>query len=145
MVTRRELIAAGVAGGLSTAAPSAAAPSQREEQGDREAQRDIASRLRGIESILNTAHASSTLSFGYVPKIRGFMEQFLRANSKFPDFFEIGTDVFIDLYDWHVKNRQPLTIARLGDGRYTMQFMFSTMILRPEQDPKYVGYPYDKA
>ena len=53
--------------------------------------------------------------------------------------------MFIDLYDWHVKYQQPLNVTRQPDGRYLMQFMFSTLLLRPEQDSGYIGYPYDKA
>jgi hypothetical protein len=145
MVTRRELITAGVAGSL-TASPSAAAsPALEAQDANREGQREIARQIGAVEDVLQRAYLTSSLAHGYVGKIRQYMDQFLRANSKFPDFFEIGSDVFMDLYDWHVKNRQQLTVSRTGDGRYAMQFMFSSMILRPEQDPKYIGYPYDKA
>ena len=82
--------------------------------------------------------------FGIVAKLRSDMETFLRANAKFPDFIEVGIAVFIEVYDWHVKNRQQLTVSRLGDGRYAMLFMFTTLILRPEQDRNYVGIPYDR-
>jgi hypothetical protein len=34
-------------------------------------------------------------------------------------------------------------MGRANDGRYTMIFMFTTLVLRPEQMPDYVGYPFD--
>jgi hypothetical protein len=144
MLSRRELLTAGVAGSL-TAPASAAAPLTSEEQpADRDGQRDIARAILEVESILEHAFRSPSLSHGVVAKVRLAMEQFLRANAKFPDFIDIGHSVFMELYDWHVKNRQQLMVTRQADGRYTMQFMFTTMILRVEQDPAYVGLPYDK-
>jgi hypothetical protein len=144
MLSRRELLTAGVASGL-TAAPSPTAAAPLDEQSDRDGQREIARAIQQLQIILEHAFRSSSLSHGTVPKIRQQMEQFLRANGKFPDNIEIGPAVFMDLYDWHVKNRQQLQVTRQADGRYTMQFMFTTMIMRVEQDPAYIGIPYDKA
>lgn len=145
MLSRRELITAGVAGSL-TAAPAAASvlPAKTQQQADREGQREIARRINGLEDVLRNAYLSSSLNHGFVPKLRADMEQFLRANSKFPDFIEIGPAVFFDVYDWHVKNRQQLTVTRVADGRYAVQFMFTSLILRPEQDRSYIGIPYDR-
>jgi hypothetical protein len=72
------------------------------------------------------------------------MNSFLRGNGKFPDFMDIGIAIFWDLYDWHIKNRLPLVVTRGPDGRYWMQFLFSTMVLRPEVDPGHIGVPVDK-
>ncbi|MGQ0735391.1 MAG: hypothetical protein ACT4QD_17280 [Acidobacteriota bacterium] len=146
MVSRRELITTGLAGSLPSAAASSDMPAPvAEQQADREGQREIARQVQGIESVLRDAHLSSALAHGFVGKLRADMTQFLRANSKFPDFIEIGIAVFFDVYDWHVKHRQQLVVTRLADGRYAMQFMFSSLVLRPEQDPSYVGIPFDKA
>ncbi|HXG90424.1 MAG TPA: hypothetical protein VNJ02_19020 [Vicinamibacterales bacterium] len=148
MLSRRELLTAGVAGGLAApiaATPADAAPAEVEQpQADREGQREIAKQIANIEGVLRNAHLTSSLSHGFVGKVREQMTIFLRGNQKFPDFIEIGNAVFMDLYDWHVKNRQQLMVTRQADGRYTMQFMFTTMIMRVEQDPAYVGTPYDK-
>ena len=57
---------------------------------------------------------------------------------------EVGLGVFMDLYDWHVKNRQQLVVQRAPDGRYWMQFMFTSLVLRPETEANYIGIPYDK-
>jgi hypothetical protein len=67
----------------------------------------------------------------------------MMATRKYPDFLEIGLDVWDNVYDWHVTYQQPLNVNRLADGRYAMAFMFTTLLLRPEQSPDFVGYPFD--
>jgi hypothetical protein len=47
------------------------------------------------------------------------------------------------MHDWHVKNRQPLTIVRTNDGHYGMSFMATTLILRHEQTENYISWGYD--
>lgn len=146
MLSRREIITGGVAGGLATAPVGALGSTGSAQQGlDDEALRDIARQVQDIEDVLRESHLSSSLAHGFVGRLRAEMTQFLRANNKFPEFIDIGINVFYDVYDWHVKNRQPLTTTRLADGRYALQFMFSLLILRPEQDAGHVGIPFDKA
>ena len=144
MLSRRELIAAGVAGSLA-ASPSGAVPvSAAEQEADRAGQREIARAVAGVEEVLRDAHLSSSLSHGFVDPLRRAMTQFFRANAKFPDFIEIGVGVFMDIYDWHIKHGQQLIVTRGADQRYHMQFMFSTLVLRAEQDAGHIGVPYDK-
>lgn len=144
MLSRRELFSAGLAGGLtSTASPSSAAAAAVEQEATRDGQREIARAVGTIEEAIRQGYLP-TLGYGNVGKIRGLMETYLRSHGKFPDYFEVGPSVFIELYDWHVKYQQQMNVTRQPDGRYMMQFMFSTMLLRPEQEPGYVGYPYDK-
>jgi hypothetical protein len=69
----------------------------------------------------------------------------MRATTKFPDYCDIGLKVFYDIYDWHIRNRQQIVISRQPDNRYAIQFMFTTLILRNEQDPNFIGIPYDRA
>jgi hypothetical protein len=145
MVSRRELITAGVAGTLTMSPSADALPVAEQQQADREGQREIAKQIQGVEGVLRSAHLSSSLAHGFVTKLRADMETFLRGNSKFPDFIEVGVGVFFEIYDWHVKHQQQLLVTRLGDGRYSMQFMFSSLILRPEQDRSYIGIPFDRA
>lgn len=145
MLSRREVITAGVAGRLAGAPTGAVAAPPAEQQADREGQREIARMLQAIDRTLNNALLTSSVAHGFVSKLRDSMEQFLRANSKFPDFIEVGPAVFFDIYDWHVKNRQQLVLTRVADGRYSRQFMFTSLMLRPEQDRNYVGVPTDRA
>jgi hypothetical protein len=146
MLSRRELIAAGVAGGL--AAPGAA-PAAIVETGEQDAtrdgQREIAREIQSVDSTLKNAFLTSSVAHGIIVRLRADMETFLRANAKFPDYFEVGVAVFYEIYDWHVKYNQPVVVSRLTDGRYALQFMFSHLILRPDQDRNHVGVPTDRA
>ena len=97
---------------------------------------------RAIENL----RASLERQLAISPELERIREQqrvFLKANHKFPDFIEIGIDVWENVYDWHVRHQQPLTATRTADGRYVMTVMFTMLILRPEQVSNYVGYGFD--
>ena len=57
---------------------------------------------------------------------------------------EIGTSLFYDVYDWHVRHAQQIQIIRLADQRFAIQFMFTQLIVRWEQDANYLGTPFDR-
>jgi hypothetical protein len=145
MLSRRELITAGVAGGVVSTSAEAASAAPALQEATRDGQREIANSVSQVESALRSALMTNTLAFGVIGKLRAQMEQFFKSNTKFPDYIEIGIAVFMDVYDWHVKNQQQLVITRQTDGRYWMQFMFTSLILRPEVEPNHIGIPYDKA
>ncbi|HUE87574.1 MAG TPA: hypothetical protein VMO26_15980 [Vicinamibacterales bacterium] len=144
MMTRRELITGGVAGSL---VPIGHAESAEVIQSPAELDmlRDIARQIGNVDNTLSRGMLTNTVAFGLVGRVRGQMETFFRTAQKFPDFIDVGYDVFMDLYDWHVKHRQQLVVTRGPDGRYWMQFMFTTLIMRGEHDANYIGIPYDKA
>ena len=79
-----------------------------------------------------------------ITQIRRQQRTFLQANHKFPDFIDVGIEVWERIYDWHVKNQQPLRVARTQDGRYGLTFMFTTLVLRDEQTAGYVSFGYDR-
>ena len=81
--------------------------------------------------------------FAELAEIRRQQRLHLKASHKFPDFIEVGINVWERLLDWHVRHRLPLDVARRDDGRYTMTFMFTTLVLRPDQADGYVGFGYD--
>jgi hypothetical protein len=145
MLSRRELLSAGVAGGL-TSSPEPVAAAAREQSSGAELAllREIEDGVQDIGSALDRALLSNTVTFGMVAKVRFQMEVFFRTTQKFPDFLEVGLAVFLEIYDWHIKHRQQLVITRGPDARYWMQFMFTTIILRGEHDQNYIGIPYDK-
>lgn len=146
MLSRRELIAAGMAGGLAAPNTAGAASLEGEEQdADRAGQREIAQQAQNIDTTLKNAFLSSSVAHGIIGRLRTDMETFLRANAKFPDYFEVGVAVFYEIYDWHIKYDQPIVVTRLADGRYMLQFMFSNLVLRPDQDRNFVGVPTDRA
>ncbi len=155
MLSRRELITAGVAGGFYAAPHSDAAAravseppdatAAEEQQADREGQREIARRVAEVDQTLSRALLTNSLSFGHVGRVRDQMQQFFRGQAKFPDFIDVGIAVFMDVNDWHVKNQQQMVVTRAPDGRYWLQFMFTTLVVRPEVEPNYISAPYDKA
>lgn len=141
MLSRREVLAGGLVGSLAGDSVDAA----EEPQADRDWQREIDRTLRGIGQSLERAYNSNSLGIGVVAALRKTFDTFVRSNGKFPDFCEIGLGVFYEVYDWHVKNRQQIVVTRQVDNRYAIQFMFTTLILKHENEAGYIGYPYDKA
>lgn len=143
MLSRRDLFTAGVAGSLTGVTSSGAAATTAQEA-DRDGQREIARQIQAVDDTLERAFLSNSLSHGPIDKIRDYMITFCRSHQKFPDFIEVGLGVFMELYDWHVRHRQQLVVQRAPDGRYWLQFMFTSMVLRPETESGYIGIPYDK-
>lgn len=164
MVTRREMVGAGALGALATTtglltAPAAAAAAepavphdgdegagdatQSSEAVTAQSLREIRGELSQLRRLLDEALVGPALSSGPVGDVRRQFMVFLRSNQKYPDFCEVGPGVFTDLYDWHVRHRQPIEVGR-PDGRMALRFMFTWMILRPEQEPAFIGIPFDR-
>ena len=141
MVERRQLVGGGIVAGLTalmgeSSASAAAAVSE-----------DSLQISGSIDQLRKTFEGQfdqtyTTLWRG-VTRIRQQQRTWLKSTMKFPDFIEIGIEVWDNVYDWHVAHQQPLSMGRAGDGHYTMTFMFTTLVLRPEQAPDYVGFPFD--
>ena len=132
---RRNLVSGGVLAGAAALLgdPKPAAGAQDGDSG---------AAARAIEGL----RASLERQLAISPELERIREQqrvFLKSNHKFPDFIEIGIDVWESVYDWHVRHQQPMTATRTADGRYVMTVMFTTLILRPEQASTYVGYGFD--
>jgi hypothetical protein len=132
---RRNLVGGGMLAGAA-ALLGAPKPAPGAQDGDSEAA------ARAIENLRSSLERQLAIS----PELERIREQqrvFLKANHKFPDFIEIGIDIWENVYDWHVRHQQPLTTTRTADGRYVMTVMFTMLILRPEQVSNYVGYGFD--
>lgn len=80
---------------------------------------------------------------GGLARIRVSQRQFLKGHQKFPDFLEVGADVWDELIDWHVRTMRLVEIATRPDGRYSMPFLQTTIILRPDVGDDYVGTGWD--
>ena len=68
---------------------------------------------------------------------------FLRQTGKYPDYIEVGTDIWHQVHDWHVQYQQPATVARSAEGRYTILLYSTQVIMRTELAAGYIGQPYD--
>ena len=135
---RRNVVGGGLAAGFAammTPAPAAAA--QRD--GDDAL---VAGAVNEVRAAIDRLH---TGAWGRVNQVREQQRIWLRANHRYPDFIEIGITVWEALYDWHVRYQQPLNVQHTADGRYVMAFMFTTLILRPDQTADYVGPPFDNS
>jgi hypothetical protein len=140
MIPRRTLVGAGILGGLAgtrAGRGAEAGPSRNEQTSERSVER-IAEAVAGLrdDSRLNQR-------FSELGPLRDAQKTFLRVNGKFPDFIEVGVDVWFTVHDWHVRWQQPLTLGRDGLGRYTIVLNQTTLILRPEVLGAYIGIPYD--
>ena len=146
MMRRRDVVAGAVLGTLSTVALPAT--EEGEQSGDIVAMErglaNIRQQLEQIKVVLDEGLRQNSLTHGLVVPVRRAFDQFLRTNAKFPDFVEIGSAVFVEIYDWHVRHNLPIQIARSSDNRMSIQFMFTQLILRHDQDGAYVGIPYDR-
>ena len=141
MVERRQLMGGGIVAGLTALMGESSANAAA-------AQSDDGQRISGsIDQLRRTFEGqfdqTYTTPWRGVSRIRQQQRTWIKSTMKFPDFIEIGIDVWENLYDWHVAHQQPVSMGRANDGRYTMTFMFTTLVLRPEQAPDYVGFPFD--
>jgi hypothetical protein len=139
MVQRRDLVGGGLVAGLaSLMTPRAEAAG---EVADDAASAAAIDRLR--EAFERQFDQVYSAKWRGVSRVRQQQRTWMLATRKYPDFIEIGLDVWDNVYDWHVAYQQPLNVVRLSDGRYAMTFTFTTLLLRSDQSPDFVGYAFD--
>jgi hypothetical protein len=135
-MTRREWLEGGVFG--------AAVGAEQPPSFDRT---QVAQVVQALQALVREARDANQGCFtgecASTAKIRDAFTLFFRSSQKFPDFLDVGVAVYFEVYDWHVRNRQALTVTRLPDGRYTLGFMFTRLVLRPDAAPEFIGVPYD--
>jgi hypothetical protein len=140
MVERRDVIGGGLAAGLAVVFGGDAAQGAQTQRSASASDVDSVTgkAVDALRVLLEHQHESPDII-----QIRSQQRTFLKANQKFPDFIDIGIDVWEHLHDWHVKNRQPLTIVRMNDGQYGMAFVVTTLVLQPQQTASYISWGYD--
>lgn len=150
MVNRRNAVAGSLLAGVAVAmaAPVAAAPEPATAGQDANAEREIARVLREIRDELVAMRRDATSSRmptspGLVA-IRRNQRQFLKSNQKFPDFMEVGAGVWDELVDWHVRTLRQVNVSLRPDGRYTMPFLQTNIVLRVDFDDDLVGLGFDQ-
>lgn len=82
-------------------------------------------------------------SFWELEAVRIPIRTFLRNTGKYPEYIEVGTDIWQQIYDWHIRVQQPFTVARTSEGRYTILMQATLCIMRTELPGDYIGAPYD--
>src|SRR3954469_5681256 len=139
MVARRDVLGSGLLAGLSGAFPPSGEPRTAAAEDTSEAAASAGDRLRAaIERQPTPGRAGAAIAL-----IRQQQRTYIRAHDKYPDFIEVGLGVWEEVYDWHVRYQQPINATRLADGRYMITFMFTNLILRPDQALDYVGFGFD--
>src|SRR5437588_5140455 len=136
MIARRRMLETTLFGGfLGAAAPAASEPagqsSERQTQEVVDALKEI---RKAIEAPLG--------SFPEIALVRQKQIDFLRASGRFPDFVDVGLDVWFAIHDWHIRHLQPLAFGRDANGRYTIAVMATQIVLRPDLVPSFVGVAY---
>jgi hypothetical protein len=149
MVHRRAVITGTVLGGaLSALTESVEAAGPQSAAQDRQVQdRQVQDRLldeiaKAVRSVRDEIERQHT--FGEIAAVREPLRTFLRANGKFPDFIEVGSDVWQQVYDWHVRFQQPIALGRTAaEGRYTILLLATNIVMRPDMAPGFIGVPFD--
>jgi hypothetical protein len=131
MLSRRDLLSGAVVGGAT--APEAGQSSERGSQ-------EIAQAIKDLRTAITAPQ-----SFSEIARVRAKQIEYLRGQAKFPDFIEVGVDAWFAVYDWHVRHLQPIALGRDPTGRYTIALMTTTLILRVDADPNFIGVPFDTA
>ena len=81
--------------------------------------------------------------FNEIAPIRTAQKTYMRSNGKLPDFIEVGSDVWFQVYDWHVRWQHPIAQSRDAQGRLTLGMNGTLVVLRPDALGNFVGLPYD--
>ena len=142
MLNRRDMLAAGLLGGL---APSGEGEMQN--TGElilRDGLNKIDDGVGELKGSVDQGLRGNSMNFGGTGAVKQELQRYLKAMGKFPEYCDIGVGVFFDVYDWHVRNQQQIQISRIADQRMSIQFMFTQLVLRWENAENYVSAPYDR-
>jgi hypothetical protein len=132
IVTRRDVIAGtGLLAGVGSMAGAGVAAEAA--AGDQEAV------MREIRDEIRSLRAELTSPPSQVARVRAEQHRFLRASARYPEFLEVGVGVFDGVHDWLRHQPHPVEVARLSDGRYGLRFDFTTLVLRSDTEPDFVG------
>jgi hypothetical protein len=140
MMNRRSVLAGTVLGGVLSALAEpveAGGGAQGSELSDRVVQ-EVA---RAVQAVREEIARQS--SFWELSAVREQIRSFLRSTGKFPDFIEVGSDVWQHIYDWHVRFQQPITLGRTAEGRYSLLLVTTNVVMRADLPPGFVGTGYD--
>lgn len=140
MLTRRSLLTGGVLTGAVTGGGEASPAAMEGGQSSRGNDEQMTKALEEIRDLLRGASGGNTPELG---TIRALQKEFLKGHGKFPDFIEVGADVWEAIVNWHVRTRQQQQVTRMADGRYAMAVLQTNLILRHDVSNAYIGQPFD--
>jgi hypothetical protein len=151
---RRSLVNGGLVAGVAALVAPHRADAARADAARADAARADAAAGGGDDGTTNAVHrlqnsvehmfqTAANAPWSALERIRKHQHDWLKSQQKYPDFIEVGLAVWDGLHDWHVRYQHPMSITRLDDGRYAMAFMFTTVLLRPDMQTDWIGYPFD--
>ena len=152
MLARRRMLGTTLVGGLlgsaipaslsarsrSAAEAEAAAPDQSNQLSERQIT-EIVEALKDIRKAIEAPPGA----FVEILPIRQKQMDYLRATNKFPDFMDVGLDVWFAVHDWHVRHLQQPALGRDANGRHTISVMGTQLVMRPDLVPTFISAPYD--
>lgn len=139
MLTRRTLLTGGAVTGAAAVGTGGSVEAAQSSPSSDTDERVV----RALEEIRDLIRGESGGNCPELTTIRALQKEFLRAHGKFPDFIEVGIDVWDSLTNWHVRTRQSAQVTRMGDGRYAMAVFQTNIVLRHDVANAYVGQGFD--
>ena len=142
MIGRREMLGTTTLGSMLAAfLPATVDGADVERAAQQASEKSVEDVATAIDKL--RAELQKQQTFWELDLVRQQQKTFLRATGKLPDFLEVGTDIWQQAYDWHVRYQQPMTISRDTQGRLTILVMSTTVVMRTDLTPNYVGIAYD--
>jgi hypothetical protein len=144
MISRREVMTASVFGSMAVARPADAAEvqGQADTQAIKELTKSLEDKFDELRASLDQGLRGNSMLFGNLGSVKSKIENYTKTSGRFPEYCDVGLSVFYDVYDWHIRHQQPISISRVTEQRVAIQFMFTQLVVRPENDLNYIGAPY---
>jgi hypothetical protein len=138
MLARRRMLGTTLFGGLLGATIPAAA-----EAGGQTSDRQVTEVVDALREIRKALESQPQASFAEIAGVRQKQVDYLKATNKFPDFIDVGLDVWFAVHDWHIKHLQQMVLGRDSSGRYTIALLSTQLVMRPDLVPTFISAPYD--
>jgi hypothetical protein len=144
MVKRRDLLGGGILGGILGGMAEDSDAGQPPQPQPR--QQTVIEDFSGVVDAIHNLEKEIARqnSFIDIAPIREVQRNFLRVNLHMPNYIEVGAGLWFTLYDWHVRWQQPLNLTRDLLGRYTITYLGTAIVLRPEMPDQFLSAPYDE-
>jgi hypothetical protein len=138
MLARRRMLGTTLFGGLLSVTIPAAS-----EAGDQTSDRQVMEVVDALREIRKALESQPQASFAEIAGVRQKQVDYLKATNKFPDFIDVGLDVWFAVHDWHIKHLQQMVLGRDSSGRYTITLLSTQLVMRPDLVPSFISAPYD--
>ena len=140
MLARRRMLGTTLFGGLlGTTIPASGSITDQNAQMSERQTMEIVDALKDIRRAIDVPQGPFTEIAG----VRQKQVDYLKATNKFPEFIDVGLDVWFAIHDWHIKHLQQIVFGRDGNGRYTITLMGTQVVMRPDLVPSFISLPYD--